>query len=114
MNLVYHDTRDEAVFAKLSARMQDKLNLFGSLSVVIEDDWIEDIEQLDSKLSEFIERKPRANAFDLRFAEPVLRANKKGLCEHRPRLPIGEDGSEVGSSQDMYKPPFTGILAPVM
>jgi superfamily II DNA or RNA helicase len=40
LNLVYHETRDEAVFAKLSERMKDKYNIFGSLPDVIEDDWM--------------------------------------------------------------------------
>ncbi len=71
LNLVYHETRDEDVFAKLSERMRDKFNLFGSLPDVIEDDWIEDIEQLDAKLSEFIEQKKRANAFDLRYGSTL-------------------------------------------
>jgi superfamily II DNA/RNA helicase len=71
LNLVYHDTRDEAVFAKLSQRMRDKFNIFGSLPDVIEDDWIEDIEALDAKLSEFIAQKKRANAFDLRYGSTL-------------------------------------------
>lgn len=71
LNLVYHETRDEDVFAKLSKRMRDKFNLFGSLPDVIEDDWIEDIERLDARLSEFIEQKKRANAFDLRYGSAI-------------------------------------------
>jgi len=38
---------------------------------VIEDDWIEHIENLDQKLTEYIERKRRANAFDIRYADTV-------------------------------------------
>jgi len=71
LNLVYHGTVDETVYEKLSERMKDRYDLFGSLPDVIEDDWIDDIENLDRHLSEFIERKKRANAFDLRYGETV-------------------------------------------
>jgi superfamily II DNA/RNA helicase len=71
LNLVYHETRDEAVFTKLSKRMHDKFNIFGSLPDVIEDDWIEEIEQLDAKLAEYINKKKRANAFDLRYGSSI-------------------------------------------
>jgi superfamily II DNA or RNA helicase len=56
LNLVYHDTRDEEVYAKLSERMKDRFDLFGGLPDVIDDEWIEDIEALDEKLSEYIDR----------------------------------------------------------
>jgi superfamily II DNA or RNA helicase len=75
LNLVYQGTRDEEVYKRLSARMRDRYNVFGSLPDVIEDDWIDDIEHLDEKLAEFIERKRRANAFDIRYANTV---NPKG------------------------------------
>jgi superfamily II DNA or RNA helicase len=71
LNLVYHGTRDEEVYERLSTRMRDRYNVFGSLPDVIEDDWIDDIEDLDEKLTEFIERKRRANAFDIRYADTV-------------------------------------------
>src|SRR5262245_37868042 len=71
LNLVYRGTRDEEVYERLSKRMRDRYNVFGSLPDVIEDDWIDDIENLDEKLSEFIERKRRANAFDIRYADTI-------------------------------------------
>ncbi|MBX3024934.1 DEAD/DEAH box helicase [bacterium] len=71
LNLVYHGTRDEQVYERLSARMRDRYDIFGSLPDVIEDDWITDIEQLDLRLSELIERRQRANAFDIRYADTV-------------------------------------------
>ena len=67
-NLVYHGTVDEKVYETLSARMQDRYNIFGTLPDVIEDDWIEDIENLGEKLREFTTKKKQANAFDLRYA----------------------------------------------
>ena len=71
LNLVYHGTRDERVYERLSERMRDRYDIFGSLPDVIEDDWIENIEALDERLSEFIEKKKRANAFDIRYADTV-------------------------------------------
>jgi superfamily II DNA/RNA helicase len=71
LNLVYHDTHDEKVYEVLSKRMKDRYDLFGSLPDTIEDDWIEDIESLEEWLSEFTERKRRANAFELRYGSTV-------------------------------------------
>lgn len=71
LNLVYAGTRDEAVYQRLSQRLKDRYDLFGSLPDVIEDDWIDDIEELDEKLRAFIERKREANAFDLRYGETI-------------------------------------------
>jgi hypothetical protein len=71
LNLVYAGTRDEKVYQRLSARMKDRFAILGSLPDVIEDDWIEDIESLDTKLNEYIDKKKRANAFDIRYADTV-------------------------------------------
>jgi superfamily II DNA or RNA helicase len=71
LNLVYHGTRDERVYERLSQRMQDRYDIFGSLPDVIEDDWIENIEELDERISEFIEKRKRANAFDIRYSDTV-------------------------------------------
>lgn len=71
LNLVYKGTRDEQVYARLSQRMKDRYDLFGGLPDVIEDDWIEDIETLDLKLSEFIDKQRRATAFELRYSDTI-------------------------------------------
>ena len=72
LNLVYAGTRDEDVYDRLSQRMKDRYDIFGSLPDVIEDDWIDDIEHLDEKLSEFIEKKQAArSAFDLRYGDTI-------------------------------------------
>ncbi|WP_394842385.1 phospholipase D-like domain-containing protein [Pendulispora brunnea] len=71
LNLVYQGTRDEEVYDRLSSRMRDRYDVFGALPDVIEDDWIDHIETLDDKLTEFIEKKRRANAFDIRYADTV-------------------------------------------
>jgi len=82
LNLVYHGTRDEKVYEVLSQRMKDRYDLFGSLPDTIEDEWIEDIETLETKLQEFTERKKRANAFDLRYASTVEpKGSKWETCE---------------------------------
>ena len=81
-NFVYHGTIDEKVYETLSARMQDRYNIFGTLPDVIEDDWIEDIENLDEKLREFTTKKKQANAFDLRYAADVTADEHRWeLCE---------------------------------
>jgi len=47
LNLVYHDTQDEKVYAALSRRMKDRYDIFGNLPDTIEDEWIENIEKLE-------------------------------------------------------------------
>lgn len=71
LNLVYQGTRDEQVYERLSERMRDRYDLFGSLPDVIEDEWIDDIESFEEKLDEYIEKKKKANAFDLRYSDTV-------------------------------------------
>jgi superfamily II DNA or RNA helicase len=81
-NLVYHGTIDEKVYEKLSERMRERYDIFGTLPDVIEDDWIDDIENLDNKLKEFTQRKKQANTFDLRYAADVTSDEQRWeLCE---------------------------------
>lgn len=44
LNLTYHGTRDEDVYAKISERMKDRYDIFGGLPDCIEDEWIDNIE----------------------------------------------------------------------
>lgn len=67
LNLVYRGTRDEDIYRRLSARMKDRFDIFGALPDAIKDDWIDDIERLDERMTEFIDRKRRLNAFDIRY-----------------------------------------------
>lgn len=67
LNLVYQDTVDETIYERLSARMKDRFDLFGSLPDTIEDTWIENVETLDEKLDEYIEAQKRVNGFDIRY-----------------------------------------------
>jgi superfamily II DNA/RNA helicase len=57
LNLLYHgiaqQTVDEKVYAKLSERMRNRFDIFGTLPDVIEDDWIEDEEELEARLREY-------------------------------------------------------------
>ena len=71
-NLVYADTNDEKVYEALSKRMKDRYDLFGSLPDTIDDEWIDDIENLDEYFSQFTVKKRNANAFDLRYGKTVM------------------------------------------
>lgn len=86
LNLVYHGsehpTVDEKVYQKLSSRMKDRYDIFGTLPDVIEDDWIDDEEEFDARLRDFTEKRSRANAFDLRYASDVdPKGERWELCE---------------------------------
>ena len=62
--------------------MRERFDIFGTLPDVIEDDWIEDLENLDKKLREFTQRKRQANAFDLQYATSVTDDDQRWeLCE---------------------------------
>jgi hypothetical protein len=65
MNLVYHATRDEDVYAALSQRMKDKHDLFGGLPDTIDDDWIESREKLAQELDRYIHLRSESGARDV-------------------------------------------------
>ena len=67
LNLVNEQTVDEKVHERLSERMRDRYNLFGSLPDTIRDEWIEDIENLGEKMDEYISAQEKATGFDLRY-----------------------------------------------
>ena len=71
LNLVNSETVDERVYDKLSARMQDRFDLFGSLPDTIDDSWIDDIESMDEKMDDFIDARKRATGFDLRYNDSL-------------------------------------------
>jgi len=71
LNLVYQDTVDETIYNRLSERMRDRYDLFGSLPDTIDDDWIQDEEQLEAYFQQFIEAQERVNGFDLRYNETL-------------------------------------------
>ncbi|WP_422139945.1 phospholipase D-like domain-containing anti-phage protein [Endozoicomonas sp. ALC020] len=67
LNLVNEQTVDEKVYDRLSERMRDRFDLFGSLPDTIKDEWIEDIETLGEKMDEYIHDHREATGFDLRY-----------------------------------------------
>jgi hypothetical protein len=75
-------TVDEKVYAKLSARMKDRFDIFGTLPDVIDDDWIEDEERFEAQLRDYTDRRARANAFGLRYGDDVdTKGERWELCE---------------------------------
>lgn len=76
LNLVNERTVDEKVYEKLSERMQDRYNLFGSLPDTIKDDWIENIETMGEKMDEYINAQKKANGFDLKYTETMSPTDK--------------------------------------
>lgn len=71
LNLVNEQTVDEKIYERLSERMRDRYNLFGSLPDTIKDEWIDDIENLGKKMDEYINAQKKATGFDLRYNTTV-------------------------------------------
>lgn len=67
LNLVFEQTVDEKIYERLSERMRNRYDLFGSLPDTIKDEWIDDIETLGEKLDEYINAQRTATGFDLRY-----------------------------------------------
>jgi len=67
LNLVNEQTVDEKVYDRLSERMRDRFDLFGSLPDTIKDEWIEDIEQLGELMDQYINAQKQETGFDLRY-----------------------------------------------
>ena len=72
LNLVYHHTQDEQVYAVISRRMKDRYDIFGSLPDTIEDDWIENVEDLETRMDEYLHLRDQVHdAFELRYHETI-------------------------------------------
>lgn len=84
LNLVYHDTQDEKVYAALSRRMKDRYDIFGSLPDTIDDEWIESIEKLEEMMDKYMHlRKAARDAFELRYEQQVdPDKDRWELCSH--------------------------------
>lgn len=67
LNLVNEQTVDEKIYERLSERMHDIYDLFGSLPDTIKDEWIDDIETLGEKIDGYIGAQMAATGFDLRY-----------------------------------------------
>lgn len=78
LNLTYHETRDEDVYNVISARMQDKYDIFGGLPDCIDDDWIEDIEEFEERARTHLHmRRQAGNIFDETWGRTVTGAANK-------------------------------------
>jgi superfamily II DNA or RNA helicase len=72
LNLVYHDTQDEQVYAVISRRMRDRYDVFGGLPDTIEDEWIENVEELEQRMDEYIHLRDQArNEFEMRYQQTI-------------------------------------------
>ena len=72
LNLVYQGTQDEKVYEVLSQRMKDRYDIFGSLPDTIDDEWIEDIENLEETMDKYMHlRKKARDAFEVRYEHQV-------------------------------------------
>jgi superfamily II DNA or RNA helicase len=72
LNLVYHETQDEKVYQVMSRRMKDRYDIFGGLPDIIEDDWIENIEDLERMMDQYIHLRQKArDVFEMRYQETI-------------------------------------------
>ena len=76
LNLVNEQTVDEKIYERLSERMRDRYNLFGSLPDTIKDEWIDNIETLGEKMDEYINARKEATGFDLRYNATMAPSEK--------------------------------------
>lgn len=76
LNLVFEQTVDEKIYDRLSERMKNRYDLFGSLPDTIKDEWIEDIEMLGERLDEYINAQKAATGFDLRYTGTMMPPEK--------------------------------------
>lgn len=72
LNLVYHETRDEDVYATLSARMKSRFDIFGGLPDCIDADWIENLEEFNKLAETHLHmREQLTNIFEEKWALTV-------------------------------------------
>ena len=72
LNLVYHATQDERVYAVLSQRMKDQYDIFGSLPDTIDDEWIDNAERLEEMVDRYVHLRQQArDAFEIRYERGV-------------------------------------------
>lgn len=76
LNLVFEQTVDEKIYERLSERMKNRYDLFGSLPDTIKDEWIDDIETLGERLDEYINAQKKATGFDLRYTGTMMPPEK--------------------------------------
>jgi superfamily II DNA or RNA helicase len=72
LNLVYHNTQDERIYQVLSRRLKDKFDIFGGLPDTIEDEWIENVEELDDMIDKYMHLRQNArDTFEVRYKETI-------------------------------------------
>lgn len=72
LNLVYHGTQDEKVYAALSRRMKDRYDIFSSLPDTIEDEWIDNIELLEEMMDRYVHLRQKArDVFEIRYERQI-------------------------------------------
>lgn len=76
LNLVFEHTVDEKIYERISERMKNRYDLFGSLPDTIKDEWIDDIETLGERLDEYIHAQKTATGFDLRYTGTTIPPEK--------------------------------------
>jgi superfamily II DNA or RNA helicase len=76
LNLVFEQTVDEKIYERLSERMKNRYDLFGSLPDTIKDEWIDDIENLGTRLDDYINAQKTATGFDLRYTGTMMPPEK--------------------------------------
>ena len=70
-NLVYADTVEQRRYEVLSSRMKDRYDILGSIPDTLDDDWIEDMAELERRFDDYIKGKPAsaADQFTLRYGD---------------------------------------------
>jgi superfamily II DNA or RNA helicase len=72
LNLVYHETQDERIYQVLSRRMKDRYDIFGGLPDTIEDEWIENVENFEDIMDEYIHlRQAARDVFEMRYQSTI-------------------------------------------
>jgi superfamily II DNA/RNA helicase len=71
-NLTYAGTIDEKVYRVLSERLRTSHDLLGTMPETIDDDWIQDIENLEEKLRDYTNPRERADPFKSRYANSLV------------------------------------------
>lgn len=68
LNLVYSDTQDERIYQTLSERMEGTFDIFGKLPDILEDDWIDDIDEFRQKMDSYLHlQEGREDVFGNRY-----------------------------------------------
>lgn len=70
-NLVYAGTIEQRRYEVLSARMKDRYDILGSIPDTLDDDWIDDLEEMERKFDDYTNGKPAsaADQFTLRYGD---------------------------------------------